>query len=131
MSYPVKKRDYFYARAELIHTSLITRNMATNEIRVHRLVQDVVRHNMDDDTLHLVYETVAILLSAVWPYVSGTDPTRNQAWRVPIADRYTPHICMLERYFGHDIKNGAFDGTATSGFIFSSYAWYVLISLVY
>ncbi|KAJ0120519.1 tetratricopeptide repeat domain-containing protein [Diaporthe amygdali] len=124
-NYPVKKRHYFDARAELIHTSLVSRNLASNEIRLHRLVQDVVRENMDDELLHSVYGAVAVLLSAVWPFVSGTDPTRNQAWRVPIADRYTPHICKLEEHFGESIKEGSFNGTEISGFVFSSYAWYI------
>ncbi|KAK3941873.1 hypothetical protein QBC46DRAFT_381661 [Diplogelasinospora grovesii] len=99
--------------------------MAANELRIHRLVQEVVRHKMDERTLRAVHAAVAVLISAVWPYVSGTDPTRNQAWRVPIAERYTPHICKLEDLFGPDMRDGKYDGTATSGYVFSSYAWYI------
>lgn len=123
LNYPSRKHKYFSARAELIHVSLITRNMATNEIRIHRLVQEVVRQKMDEDSIHTVYAAVAVLMSAVWPYVSGTDPTRHQAWRVPIAEKYTPHICKIEDLFGPDIRTGKYDGTTTSGYIFSSYAW--------
>ncbi|KAK7912199.1 tetratricopeptide repeat domain-containing protein [Apiospora marii] len=120
-----KRHEYFNARAELIHASLVTRNMATNELRVHRIVQDVVRGQLSEDDLRSVYAAVSRLISAVWPFVCGTDPTRNQAWRIPVAERYTPHICMLERIFGPGIREGRFTGTTTSGFVFSSYAWYI------
>ncbi|KAH7265628.1 uncharacterized protein BKA55DRAFT_559302 [Fusarium redolens] len=124
-NYPAKKHIYFKARTELIHASLIKRNMASNELQIHRLVQQVVRQRMDENRLHDVYSAISILLSSVWPYVSGTDPTRNQAWRIPVAERYAPQICKLEENFGSDIKNNRFQGTAISGYIFSSYAWYI------
>lgn len=122
-NYPVKKQQYFTARADLIHLSLVTRNMATNELKVHRLVQDVVRHKLAQAELHAVYAGVALLISSVWPYVCGTDPTRNQAWRVPIAERYTPHINKLEALLGPEVRASRFYGTAASGYLFSSYAW--------
>lgn len=122
-NYPVKKNEYFNARAELIHRALVTRNMAANELRIHRLVQDVVRNKMKESELHNVYAATGVLLGAVWPEVCGTDPTRNQSWRVPIADTYTPHICRLEGLFGPDIREGRYGGTATSGYLFCSYAW--------
>ncbi|KAF5969746.1 tetratricopeptide repeat domain-containing protein [Fusarium bulbicola] len=124
-NYPAKKHIYFKARTELIHASLIKRNMATNELQIHRLVQQVVRQRMDQKRLHDVYSAIAVLLSEVWPFVSGTDPTRNQAWRIPVAERYAPQICKLEEHFAFDINSNRFQGTAISGYIFSSYAWYM------
>ncbi|KAG5772055.1 hypothetical protein H9Q72_001668 [Fusarium xylarioides] len=111
-NYPAKKHIYFKARTELIHASLIKRNMATNELQIHRLVQQVVRQRMDQKHLHDVYSAIAVLLSEVWPFVSGTDPTRNQAWRIPVAERYVPQICKLEEHFGIDINSNRFQGTA-------------------
>ena len=122
-NYPIKKKNYFDARAELIHAALVTRNMAANELRVHRLVQDVVRQKMKESELHAIFAAAISLISAVWPYVCGTDPTRNQPWRIPIAERYTPHICRLEALFGSEIREKRYNGTATSGYIFCSYAW--------
>lgn len=121
-NYPVRKHKSFNARVELIHASLVARNMATIELRSHRLVQEVVRQKMDEDSIRAVYAGVTVLLSAVCPYVSGTDPTRHETWRVPIADKYTPHICKIEDIFGPDIHAGRHDGTTTSGYIFSTYA---------
>lgn len=122
-NYPLKKFEYFNARAELIHASLVIRNMAANELRIHRLVQDVVRQRMEESELQAVFAAVMVLLSAVWPYVCGTDPTRNQLWRVPIAEKYTSHVCRLEALFGPDIRKKVYRGTPTSGYIFCSYAW--------
>ena len=121
--YPVKKYMYFDARSELIQVSLISRNMATNEIRIHRLVQTVIRDMMTPQERQAVFAAAAVLISTVWPWVSGTDPTRNQLWRIPIAEKYTQHICQLEKLFGAEIKEGKFNGTATSGYIFCSYSW--------
>ncbi|KAI9664019.1 MAG: hypothetical protein M1821_007510 [Bathelium mastoideum] len=122
--FPKTKAVYFEARTELIQTSLIARNMATSELRIHRLVQDVVRETMDQEQLRLIFAGAIVLLSSVWPYVSGTDPTRNQSWRYTVADRYTAHIIRLEKLFEEDIRSRSYDGTAESGILFSSFAWY-------
>ncbi|KAI9172710.1 nb-arc and tpr domain containing protein [Paramyrothecium foliicola] len=123
--YPARKPQYFAARSKLIHASLITRNMATNELHIHRLVQDVVRSKLKNEDLHCVYSDAAILIASVWPWVSGTDPTRNQSWRIPIAENVTPHICKLEELCGQEIQEDKYNPTGTMGCLFSSYAWYV------
>ena len=114
-NFPNRKHTYFSARAELIYASLVTRNMATNELRIHRLVQEVIRNQMDKTTSHVVFGAITILLSTVWPWVSGTDPTRNQAWRVPVAEKLTPHICTIEKLFGSEVREGKWSRTAMSG----------------
>jgi hypothetical protein len=119
--YPVNKIDYFNARAELINSSLVSRNMAMNELRIHRLVQEVVRHKMNSSELQAIYAATTTLISAVWPYV--THSTRNRVGRVPIAEKFTAHICRLEALFGSDIRKGEYSGTPESGFLFCSYAW--------
>lgn len=121
--YPKVRAEFYDARGDLIQLSLVTRNMATNEYRIHRLVQRVVRESMKDDELHAVVAAAAVLISELWPWVSGTDPTRNAEWRVPIADRIVPHITKLESYCGKGIRDGSFKGTAALGYLFSSYAW--------
>ncbi|KAF2810563.1 uncharacterized protein BDZ99DRAFT_386857, partial [Mytilinidion resinicola] len=110
--YPSTKGKYFEARAELIHSSLVVRNMATNELRIHRLVQDVVKQRLSQDQLHDMFANAAILLSGVWPY------------RYRVGERYTAHISRLESLFGPEIREKKYDGTPTSGKLFSSYAWY-------
>ncbi|KAL9097860.1 MAG: hypothetical protein Q9165_000186 [Trypethelium subeluteriae] len=123
--FPKTKPAYFEARTELIQTSLVARNMATSELRLHRLVQDVVRETMAEEDLQSIFAAAVMLLSSVWPYVSGTDPTRNQAWRYRIAEKFTTHIVRLENLFGDSIRFGSYEGTTDSGILFSSFGWYL------
>ncbi|KAF2238369.1 nb-arc and tpr domain-containing protein [Viridothelium virens] len=124
-NFPKTKSAYFEARTELIQTSLVARNMATSELRLHRLVQDVVRETMAEEDLRSIFAAAVVLLSSLWPYVSGTDPTRNQAWRYRIAEKYTTHIVRLENLFGDSIRFRSYDGTTDSGILFSSFGWYL------
>ncbi|EFX00266.1 nb-arc and tpr domain containing protein [Grosmannia clavigera kw1407] len=123
--YPRQAAGYFAARSELLRASLVVRNMATGELRAHRLVLDVVRLQMDHNMLYSTCAAAAVLLSRAWPYVSGTDPDRNQAWRVPEAERYAPHICRLEALLGQAIRDGRYNGTATIGRLLCSYGWHM------
>ena len=121
--YPAKKTVYFNARAELIYSSFVARNMGTNELRIHRIIQEVVRQKMGENELGFFLGAAMSLVSAVWPYVCGTDPTRNHSWRIPIAEKCTPHICSLEVLAGAGLREEKFLGTATSGYVLCSYAW--------
>jgi hypothetical protein len=74
---------YFNARAELIYVSLITRNMATNELRMHRLMQGVVRQRMKENELRTVYAAVTVLLSAVCHMSAGQILPENNCGESP------------------------------------------------
>jgi hypothetical protein len=87
----------------------------------------VVRESLTLDELHNVFAAAAVLLVAVWPFVSGTDPTRNQAWRIPICEKYSPHINRLEDLFGPSIRAKEYVGTVKSAAVFSSISWYVTL----
>ena len=102
LNYPIKKDEYFNARAELINTAFVTNNMATKELRIHCFVQDVVRQGMEESELHAIYAAAALLISDVWPYVSGSDPTQNQFWHIPKAEKYTAHVCRLHALWSRD-----------------------------
>ena len=44
--YPKSRVSYFDARTEVIQFSLISQDMKNSALRIHRLVQDVVRENL-------------------------------------------------------------------------------------
>lgn len=67
--YPKTSLEYSKARAELLSRSLIYRNRDKKTLRVHRLIQDTVRTQMDDGTFNEVYSRVLDMLSARWPRV--------------------------------------------------------------
>ena len=67
--YPKTSMEYSKARAELLSRSLIYRNRDRKTLRVHRLIQDTVRTQMDDATFNEVYARVLDMLGARWPRV--------------------------------------------------------------
>jgi hypothetical protein len=81
-NYPKTKIAYFEAREELIRSSLVSRNIELRFLKVHRLVQDVVRRKLSIDGLRAVYNTGVSLVTAIWPFVHGTSNfTDNQRFR--------------------------------------------------
>lgn len=67
--YPKTSLEYSKARAELLSRSLIYRNRDRKTLRVHRLIQDTVRTQMDDAKFNEVYSRVLDMLGARWPRV--------------------------------------------------------------
>ncbi|KAJ5163160.1 uncharacterized protein N7500_004990 [Penicillium coprophilum] len=67
--YPKTSLEYSKARAELLSRSLIYRNRGKKTLRVHRLIQDTVRTQMNDATFNEVYSRVLDMLGARWPRV--------------------------------------------------------------
>ena len=67
--YPKTSLEYSKARAELLSRSLIYRNRDKKTLRVHRLIQDTVRTQMDDPTFNEVYSRALDMLGARWPRV--------------------------------------------------------------
>ncbi|KAJ5794326.1 tetratricopeptide repeat domain-containing protein [Penicillium paradoxum] len=67
--YPQTSLEYSKARAELLSRSLIYRNRGKKTLRIHRLIQDTVRTQMDDATFTEVYSRVLDMIGARWPRV--------------------------------------------------------------
>lgn len=92
-SYPQDKPSYFEAREALIKSSLVTRNMDLGFLKIHRLVQDVVRQKLSIEELRGVYSAAVTLVSAVWPFVDGSN--LNRADRLHKLQRFSPHVSMF------------------------------------
>lgn len=67
-NFPVSLKEYYEARAQLTQSSLIHRNADTEEIWLHRIVQDVVQDNLDASSQAIVLESTIQALSLVWPF---------------------------------------------------------------
>lgn len=65
--YPKTSLEYTKARAELLSRSLIYRNRDKKTLRIHRLIQDTTRTQMDDTIFNEVYSRVLDMLDARWP----------------------------------------------------------------
>lgn len=67
--YPQDTTSYQEARAELLQSSLISRERNTKKIDIHRLIQDTARAKMSDSRFDENFSLTFCLVSAVWPYV--------------------------------------------------------------
>jgi hypothetical protein len=95
--YPQDPSEYLKARAELIKSSLITRNKIQHIIRVHRLTQDGVRAAMDHKRLQQTFNSAVSLISSVWPFV--TIDRRHNITRWEKCDSLVPHILRLKNFY--------------------------------
>lgn len=94
--YPKSRVDYFDARTELIQSSLISRDMKNNELRIHRLVQDVVRERHSEEETIMVFGATITLLSNAWPFVDFDE--RNEMARLKNCEQLFPHVEKMRTF---------------------------------
>jgi hypothetical protein len=95
--YPQSGTDYAESCAELLQSSLITREREMDKIIVHRLIQDAARAKMSDVRFDEVFSFTFCLLSAAWPYEDfGFGSEINKFER---CSQLFSHIMWLQRYF--------------------------------
>ncbi|KAI0811534.1 hypothetical protein GGR55DRAFT_688616 [Xylaria sp. FL0064] len=92
--YPKTKVDYFDAREALLKSSLVTRNIELGFLKIHRLVQDVVRHKLESGELRAVYNAAVVLVTDVWPFSDETNLSR--ADRLRKVQRLFPQVAMFK-----------------------------------
>lgn len=97
VEYPQDTQAYRQARAELLSSSLITRNIAEKKIVIHRLTQDSTRAKMDDKCFNTIYQFTCTLLSSVWPYEPFS--FGNETYRWAQCDELFTHALRLHRLF--------------------------------
>lgn len=124
--YPKTSVEYMHARTELIHSSLITRDIERKEIRIHRLLQEVVRERMSTEQTYNTFESTISLLSGAWPFVEFDE--RNQVYRLQRCARFFPHVEKIRSIFETRIRSGRFKVSSSSAALFNEVAWYVIPS---
>jgi hypothetical protein len=65
--YPDTTDAYVTARSNLLKASLVTRNLHSEHVELHPLVQEVVRARMTAPQVFLHFKTAVILVHASWP----------------------------------------------------------------
>ncbi|CAO2647526.1 Nn.00g084480.m01.CDS01 [Neocucurbitaria sp. VM-36] len=91
--YPSEEIAYFEAREALMKSSLVTRNKESTVLRVHRLVQDAVRSNLDLSLFRDVFNAATVLNSAVWPFIDNEN--LNEIDRLRKVQRYQTQVSRL------------------------------------
>ncbi|KAK5119445.1 hypothetical protein LTR85_007545 [Meristemomyces frigidus] len=103
LEYPSNPRDYHRDLTPLLQSSIVQRNSAKAELRVHRLVTDVVRETLQTmGTLWQTFDQAVDLVCALWPFWrvgnSKAGATHNiDRWEQ--SAKLYPHVARLSRIF--------------------------------
>lgn len=92
-NYPKTRIEYFNARKTLMKSSLVSRNVELRFLRIHRIVQDVVRQKLSTELLRNVYNGAVTLVSTVWPYTDGSGSMATD--RLRTIQQLLPHIAAF------------------------------------
>lgn len=118
--YPLTKPRYLDARTELTESSLITHDIKNGEVRVHRLVQDVVREQLTDEERIAVFEATITLLSNSWPFIHFDE--RNSLRRLQLCRLLFPHIEKIVSLVGPAIESLTFKPSTSCSALFNETA---------
>lgn len=103
-SYPRTELDLFQRRKILINASLVERVPGESNIKVHRMVQQVMRAKVSKDPLlaETVFNDVLARVSMHWPYLNRiyVIGTQGRVDRWPRCAELLPHVLSVSRgYF--------------------------------
>lgn len=99
--FPDKKGTYLLARAELLQSSLITKDSSDRRLVIHRLIQDAARAKMDPQRFRDVFSFALSLVSSVWQFEEFG--WRHSISRWKLCEELMPHVLQLRR-FGEQIE---------------------------
>jgi hypothetical protein len=97
LEYPQDDTGYQESRAELLQSSLISRERNTKKIVIHRLIQDAARAKMSDSRFNKVFSFAFCLVSSVWPYEDFG--FGNELYRFARCGELHPHVLWLRKLF--------------------------------
>ena len=102
-NYPRAEPDLFQRRKLLLNASLVERGPSESDIKVHRMVQQVVRANVSKDPLlaEKVFHDVLARVSMHWPYVNRiyVIGTQGKVDRWPRCAELLPHVLSVSRRY--------------------------------
>lgn len=88
VGYPMNDMAYVAARTELTSTSLVKRNVKTQELTIHRVVQDAAMASMDAKRLTNAFRLALSMLSAAWP--DSNFDFSMERWK--LSEPLLPHV---------------------------------------
>lgn len=101
--FPDKKGFYQRARAELLQSSLISKDHSGSQLVIHRLVQDAARAKMSPQRFRDVFSCALSLVSSAWEFEEFG--WRHSVSRWKVCEKLMPHVLQLHR-FGEQISVG-------------------------
>lgn len=97
MGFPTTNEDYIMASLDLTKSSLVKRNRPLSEVKLHRLVQDVVLSQMTPDKTVQTLEFTSRLVLDAWPDGFLRFDHDTATWGV--SEELLPHILRLEKLY--------------------------------
>ncbi|KAL8833097.1 MAG: hypothetical protein Q9170_004506 [Blastenia crenularia] len=92
--FPKSTIAYHRARTELQQSSLITRS--SEELQVHRLIQDAARSKIGKERTIMVFSSTVALVSSIWPFQDFDWRHGVSRWRK--CGQLLPHVLSLEQH---------------------------------
>lgn len=93
-NYPSCVAEYMDAQEELFSSSLLNLDRDQWKLSLHRLVQDLVRLSMDEDTLFAAFHMALDLVIIGWPFQSTKD--HNPIARLEKCEQVFPSVLCLK-----------------------------------
>ncbi|KAF2110706.1 hypothetical protein BDV96DRAFT_667086 [Lophiotrema nucula] len=119
---PQKRREWLLARGGLLRASLIHHNDELGDLRIHRLLQDVVRAKISDDRQNYVLHTLVTLLDEAFPKVPLNKRQNTSRW--PQCMAILPHIVTVMNFFKQKFKRNAIDVSFELAHLLSEAGWF-------
>ena len=98
-NYPRTATTYLKARAELLHSSIVSKDQHGERLIVHRLVQDTARSRMSQERYRAMLTTAVALISSIWPYEAFGWRHGVARWRV--CEELFPHVLRFKDLARH------------------------------
>jgi hypothetical protein len=125
--FPLEQRHYLQTRSNLIRRSLVIHEKQDRTLRIHRLVQDIVRTKMSADRWEKVFGAAVHLVSALWPFAKLVECYSVVRWEN--CEQIMPHICSMHRVYDKSVARHAdFEGREAFARLLVDAAGYVINS---
>jgi len=118
---PQKKGEWLKARGGLLRASLVHHNEQEGDLRIHRLLQDVVRAKLPDERQSQILSNLIVLLNAAFPKVPLDKRATTKRWPECIAIH--PHIISIMQYVQHKVKGGLIQVNLEMAQLLSEVGW--------
>lgn len=119
-NYPQSRIAYFEARATLMKSSLVSRNVELGFLRIHRIVQDVVRQKLGTELLREVFNAAVTLVSTVWPYMNNSGSMATD--RLRKVQQLLPHVAAFRAVVENKTPSVLKPDIAVTG-LFNEVSW--------
>lgn len=123
--FPNTQVEYYEARLQLLQSSLIHNDRGTEEIWLHRIVQDVARASMSVSRLASTFESAVLAVSKTWPFEELVE--RFSTDRYKDCAELFPAIVRLKNAHEAVFKTESCKDIAASAALYNDAGWYTIL----